>query len=79
MDEERKDTKEMVQLLGLTEKEITSLINTEISITDDIIDRIVKNYGASKELWKNFQNKYDLKMKELEKREFLSFYSQKFS
>ena len=30
MDEEGKDTKEMVQLLGLTEKEITSLINAEI-------------------------------------------------
>ena len=40
--------------------------NAEISITDDMIDRIVKNYGTSKELWKNFQNKYDLKMKELE-------------
>ena len=65
MDEEGKDTKEMVQLLGLTEKEITSLINAEMSITDDKIDRIVKNYGTSKELWKNFQNKYDLKMKEL--------------
>ena len=65
MDEEGKDTKGMVQLLGLTEKEITSLINAEISITDDMIDRIVKNYGTSKELWKNFQNKYDLKMKEL--------------
>ena len=66
MDEEGKDIKEMVQLLGLTEKEITALINAEISITDDMIDRIVKNYGKSKELWKNFQNKYDLKMKELE-------------
>ena len=65
MDEEGKDTKSMVQLLGLTEKEITSLINAEITITDDMIDRIVKNYGTSKELWKNFQNKYDLKMKEL--------------
>ena len=65
MDEEGKDTKGMVQLLGLTEKEITALINAEISITDDMIDRIVKNYGTSKELWKNFQNKYDLKMKEL--------------
>ena len=65
MDEEGKDTKSMVQLLGLTEKEITSLINAEINITDDMIDRIVKNYGTSKELWKNFQNKYDLKMKEL--------------
>ena len=65
MDEEGKDTKGMVQLLGLTEKEITSLINAEINITDDMIDRIVKNYGTSKELWKNFQNKYDLKMKEL--------------
>lgn len=65
MDEEGKDTKGMVQLLGLTEKEITSLINAEISITDDMIDRIVKNYGTSKELWKNFQNKYDLKIKEL--------------
>ena len=66
MDEEGKDTKSMVQLLGLTEKEITSLINAEINITDDMIDRIVKNYGTSKELWKNFQNKYDLKIKELE-------------
>ena len=66
MDEEGKDTKGMVQLLGLTEKEITALINAEISITDDMINRIVKNYGTSKELWKNFQNKYDLKMKELE-------------
>lgn len=66
MDEEGKDTKSMVQLLGLTEKEITSLINAEINITDDMIDRIVKNYGTSKELWKNFQNKYDLEMKELE-------------
>ena len=66
MDEEGKDTKGMVQLLGLTEKEIIALINAEISITDDMIDRIVKNYGISKELWKNFQNKYDLKMKELE-------------
>ena len=55
MDEEGKDTKGMVQLLGLTEKEITALIN-----------RIAKNYGTSKELWKNFQNKYDLKMKELQ-------------
>ena len=51
MDEEGKDTKGMVQLLGLTEKEITALINAEISITDDMIDRIVKNYGTSKELW----------------------------
>lgn len=66
MDEEGKNIKEMVQLLGLTEKEITALINAEINITDDMIDRIVKNYGTSKELWKNFQNKYDLKMKELE-------------
>ena len=65
MDEEGKDTKSMVQLLGLTEKEITALINAEINITDDMIDRIVKNYGTSKELWKNFQNEYDLKMKEL--------------
>ena len=65
MDEEGKDTKGMVQLLGLTEKEITALINAEISITDDMINRIVKNYGTSKELWKNFQNKYDLKIKEL--------------
>ena len=65
MDEEGKDTKGMVQLLGLTEKEITALINAEISITDDMINRIVKNYGTSKELWKNCQNKYDLKIKEL--------------
>ena len=65
MDEEGKDTKGMVQVLGLTEKEITALINAEISITDDMINRIVKNYGTSKELWKNFQNKYDLKIKEL--------------
>ena len=65
MDEEGKDTKGMVQLLGLTEKEITALINAEISITDDMINRIVKNYGTSKELWKNFQNRYDLKIKEL--------------
>ena len=65
MDEEGKDTKGLVQLLGLTEKEITALINAEISITDDMINRIVKNYGTSKELWKNFQNKYDLKIKEL--------------
>ena len=71
MDEEGKDTEEMVQLLGLTEKEITSLINAEISITDNMIDRIVKNYGTSKELWKNFQNKYDLKMKELEENSFV--------
>ena len=71
MDEEGKDTEEMVQLLGLTEKEITSLINAEISITDNMIDRIVKNYGTSKELWKNFQNKYDLKMKELEENSFI--------
>ena len=54
MDEEGKDTKGMVQLLGLTEKEITALINAEISITDDMINRIVKNYGTSKELWKKF-------------------------
>ena len=40
MDEEGKDTKGMVQLLGLIEKEITALINAEISITDDMIDRI---------------------------------------
>ncbi len=53
MDEEEKDIKGMVQLLGLTEKEIIALINAEISITDDMIDRIVKNYGTSKELWKN--------------------------
>ena len=66
MDEEGKDIKGMVQLLGLTEKEITALINAEISITDDMIDRIVKNYGTSKELWKNFQNNYDLKITELE-------------
>ena len=66
MDEEGKDIKEMVQLLGLKEKEITALINAEINITDDMIDRIVKNYGTSKELWRNFQNKYDLKIKELE-------------
>ena len=65
MDEEGKDTKGMVQLLGLTETEITALINAEISITDDMIDKIVKNYGTSKELWKNFQNKYDLKIREL--------------
>ena len=71
MDEEGKDTEEMVQLLGLTEKEITSLINAEISITDNMIDRIVKNYGTSKELWKNFQNKYDLKMKELKENSFV--------
>lgn len=49
----------------MKEKEITALINAEISITDDMINRIVKNYGTSKELWKNFQNKYDLKIKEL--------------
>ena len=66
MDEEEKDRKKMVQLLGLIEKERTSFINAEISIADDMIDRIIKNYGTSKELWKNFQNKYDLKMKELE-------------
>ena len=65
MDEEEKDRKKMVQLLGLIEKERTSFINAEISIADDMIDRIIKNYGTSKELWKNFQNKYDLKMKEL--------------
>ena len=65
MDEEGKDTKGMVQLLGLPETEITALINAEISITDDMIDKIVKNYGTSKELWKNFQNKYDLKIREL--------------
>ncbi|MCY7007595.1 helix-turn-helix domain-containing protein [Fusobacterium simiae] len=67
MDEEGKDAKEMEQLLGLTEREITSLINAEINITDEMIDRIIKNYGTSKELWKNFQNKYNLKIKELEK------------
>ena len=71
MDEEGKNTKEMVQLLGLTEKEIISLINAEIDVTDDMIDRIVKNYGTSKELWKNFQNKYDLKMKELKENSFI--------
>ena len=71
MDEEGKNTKEMVQLLGLTEKEIISLINAEIDVTDDMIDRIVKNYGTSKGLWKNFQNKYDLKMKELKENSFI--------
>ncbi|RRD23430.1 transcriptional regulator [Fusobacterium canifelinum] len=71
MDEEEKDIKGMVQLLGLTEKEIISLINAEIDVTDDMIDRIVKNYGTSKELWKNFQNKYDLKMKELKENSFI--------
>ena len=54
MDEEGKDIKGMVQLLGLTEKEITVLINAEISITDDMVDRIVKNYGTSKELLEKF-------------------------
>lgn len=65
MDEEGKNIKEMVQLLGLTEKEITSLINAETSITDDMIDRVVKNYGTSKQLWKNFQNKYNLEIEKL--------------
>lgn len=54
MDEEGKDIKGMVQLLGLIEKEIIVFINVEISIIDDMIDRIVKNYGILKELWKNF-------------------------
>lgn len=65
MDEEERDIKDMEQLLGLTEKEIISLLNAEISITDDMIDRIVENYGTSKELWKNFQDEYDTKLKEI--------------
>ena len=55
MDEEGKDTKGMVQLLGLTEKEITALINAEISITDDMIDRIIKNMEHQKNYGKIFK------------------------
>lgn len=55
MDEEGKDTKGMVQLLGLREKEIIALINAEISITDDMIDRIVKTMEHQKNYGKIFK------------------------
>ncbi|EAA23321.1 Virulence-associated protein I [Fusobacterium vincentii ATCC 49256] len=55
MDEEGKDTKGMVQLLGLPEKEITALINAEISISHDMIYRIVKTMEHQKNYGKIFK------------------------
>ena len=59
MIEENKSIKETALLLGLTENEIENLINARIDLTDEMIDKIVKNYGTSKELWVNFRNKYN--------------------
>ena len=53
------------QKLGIDVRFLEDKKNIDLTFKIDMIDRIVKNYGTSKELWKNFQNKYDLKMKEL--------------
>ena len=53
------------QKLGIGVRFLEDKKNIDLTFKIDMIDRIIKNYGTSKELWKNFQNKYDLKMKEL--------------
>lgn len=62
---------EFAKRLGTTDKTVSKLINGEISLSDEIAQKLSSMLGTSVEVWLNMQTTYDAKVSEIEKQKAL--------
>ena len=57
---------EFATRMGTTPKTVSTLVNGQINLSNDLAKKIAVMLGTSPEVWLNLQNRYDQKLIEIE-------------
>lgn len=55
--------------MGISKSKVSKIINVNISLDDETIDKIALVLGTSKELWRNLESEYKDKLLEFKEKE----------